>query len=234
MLTPRLRAALAAAALGGLAACDIVEPSENVDQDRIYTDYEVQYDARTDITAARATFRFGGATGTLLQLSGDSEVLANGDRLTERSATFGDGVYYERSFAGLVPSVAFEFFDTRGTAYHNGIALRAVAPPAVVGPIDNDFAYEIRWAGEPLDFDEEVGAVLYRIVGGGALAVFTQRDVGATSIILDRAQLQNVTPGEATLVLERRTLGDLDEPTEVGGRITARYTAAPVRVEVRE
>lgn len=234
MSSSRLRAASVAALVSLLAACDVLEPSENVDQDRIYTDYELQYDAGEDVTAARATFRVGGATGALLALAGESDILANGEALTERTQPISNLTYYERTFAGMVPSAVFEFIDTRGASYRNGIALRPVAVPWSVGAIDNDFAFELRWTGEPLGVDEEIGAVLYRGVGGGALAVFTQRDVGATSIILDRAQLQNVPAGEAILVLERRTVGDLDEPTEVGGRITARYTAMPVRVEVRE
>ena len=231
----RVRAGLAAAAALLVAACDVLEPSENVNQDRIWTDYELQYDGNQDVTSARATFRFGGSTGTLLELSGTSFVEANGQELTKRTQPVTNLTYYEREFAGLTPSATFEFVDTEGASYVNDVTLRAIGVPAGgVGPIDNDFSYELRWSGQPLAAGEEVGAVLYRIVGGGALAVFTQRDVGATSIILDRAQLQNVQPGEATLVLERRSAGAPSDPTEVGGRITARYTAAPVAVEVRE
>lgn len=231
----RVRSGLAAAAALLVAACDLVEPSENVNQARIWTDYELHYDANEDVTAARASFRFGGATGTMLELSGDSYVDANGQVLSKRTQPITNVTYYERSFAGLAPSATFEFVDTEGASYVNEIGLRSVGIPAGgVGPIDNDASYEVRWTGQPLAPGEEVGAVLYRILGGGALAVFTQRDVGATSIILDRAQLQNVEPGDATLVLERRTSGVLQEPTDVGGRISARYTAAPVLVEVRD
>lgn len=235
MSSSRLRAALVAVAALALSACDLaLEPSENVNQDRIYTEYELHYDAQQDVSAARASFHFGGANGTMLELSGDSEVLANGEVMTRRTQPVTDAVYYERNFSGIVPSVLFEFFDTDGASYINGIALRGIAAPSSIGPMDNDASYEVRWAGEPLSSGEEVGAVLYRIVGGATLALFTQRDIGATSIILDRAQLQNVGAGEAILVLERRTVGELDEPTEVGGRITARYTAIPVRVEIRD
>ena len=230
----RVRAGLAAAAALLVAACDIVEPSENVNQDRIWTDYELHYDESEDVTSARATFRFGGSTGTLLELSDESFVAVNGEELTRRTQPVTNVTYYEREFAGLEPDATFEFVDVEGTSYLNDIALRSIAVSSGAGPIDNDNSYEVRWSGQPLGAGEEVGAVLYRIFGGVALAVFTQRDVGATSIILDRAQLQNVEPGEAMLVLERRTAGTLSEPTEVGGRISARYTAAPVRVEVRE
>ena len=235
MTRNRLRAALAAAAALLVAACDVLEPSENVNQDRIWTDYELHYDGDEDVTSARATFRFGGATGTLLELSGTSFVEANGHELAKRTQPITNVTYYEREFAGLTPSATFEFVDTEGASYVNEITVRPIgAPSGGVGPIDNDFSYELRWSGQPLAAGEEVGAVLYRIFGGVALAVFTQRDAGATSIILDRAQLQNLEPGEATLVLERRSAGALSEPTQAGGRITAIYTAVPIRVEVRE
>lgn len=234
MMHQRVRASLAAAALIVLAACDVLEPSENVNQERIHTDYELHYDGNADVTAARATFRFGGATGTLLELSGDSHVRANGQLLSQHTQPITNVTYYERTFPGLAEVAEFEFVDTEGTSYRNEIALRPIGVLGSLGPIDNDASVEVRWSGEPLREDEEVGAVLYRIVGGGALAIFTQRDRGATSIILDRAQLQNVSAGEATLVLERRYTGDLVERTDVGGRISARYTSRPVVVEVRE
>jgi hypothetical protein len=229
---PRLGASLAAAAL--LAACDLVEPSENVNQDRIWTEYELHYDADADVSAARATFRFGGASGTLLELSDGSHVSANGQTLSRRTQPLTGITFYERAFAGRTPSATFEFVDLEGARYRNSVLLRDIAAPAAIGPIDNDASYEVRWVGPPLAPNEEVGAVLYRVVGGASLALFTQRDAGATSIILDRGQLEHLAAGDATLVLERRNVGVLAEATDVGGRIQARYTAEPVRVEIRD
>lgn len=230
----RLRAALAATAVLLLAACDVLEPSENVNQDRIWTEYELRYDGNEDVTTATASFRFGGSTGTPLELSEPSFVTVNGDELVMRVEPLTNVARYERDFAGLMPTATFEWVDTEGRPYVNDIALRSIAAPPTVGPIDNDASYELRWSGASLAAGEEVRAKLYRVFGGAAFATFTQRSAGATSVILDRAQLQYIQPGEVTLVLERHTTRPLTERTEVGGRITGVYGAAPVGVEIVE
>ncbi|NJK82485.1 MAG: hypothetical protein HC912_00355 [Saprospiraceae bacterium] len=48
-------------------ACE-VEDSAEVNQDRIYADYEVFYNSNTDKTWVIARFRFGGVIGTPLEL----------------------------------------------------------------------------------------------------------------------------------------------------------------------
>ena len=60
-------------------ACPI-EDSADVNQDKIYTDYEVFYNSNTDKTQVLARFRFGGATGTLLELNEPAEVYFDEDK----------------------------------------------------------------------------------------------------------------------------------------------------------
>jgi len=57
------------------------EIASDVNQDTIYTDYEVFYNQNTDKTWVVAKFRFGGPTGTLLELDSTSYVTFNGDTL---------------------------------------------------------------------------------------------------------------------------------------------------------
>ncbi len=55
-----------------IAGCGTGEDSADVNQDRIYTDYEVFYNANEDKTHVIARFRFGHALGTILELKDSS------------------------------------------------------------------------------------------------------------------------------------------------------------------
>lgn len=218
-----LRAALALAAPLAMAACDQAEPSDFVNQDRIFTEYDLHYDANADRTVATAVFRFGGPSGTLLELSSPSTVTVNGEALSRKVEPITGRTVYERSFAGLVQNATFVFTDTEGEAYQNTFSLRPIGFPASVGPIDNDASYTLPWTGAALGADEEVNVVLYRVANEPELGVFTQRDDGAQSVILDRQQLQNVQPGQVTLTMERKFTRTPVQATSSGGRITGRY-----------
>jgi hypothetical protein len=74
------------------------EDSSDVNQDKIYAEYELFYNANEDITYARAVFRFSNALGIKLKLATGSEVRFNGDILTFKPAL----AYYEKSYAGKV------------------------------------------------------------------------------------------------------------------------------------
>ena len=57
------------------------ESAGDVNQDRIYTEYEQFYNSNTGVTTVIARFRFGGALGTLLELDSTDNVKFNGDVL---------------------------------------------------------------------------------------------------------------------------------------------------------
>ena len=80
-----------------LSAC-AREESVNVNQDSIFVEYRLVYDGNQDKTFARATFRFGGATGTLLELSDPATITFDGEVLTWNPLL----AYYEKEYAGVV------------------------------------------------------------------------------------------------------------------------------------
>jgi hypothetical protein len=218
-----------------LAACDAVEPSEYVNQNRIWTDYELRYDGSRDLTVATSTFRFGGSTGTLLELSGGSEVRVNGWPMAKIVQPITNLTYYERTFAGRLTSGSFLFVDTEGVAYENAIAPRFIGFPAgSLGPLDNDASYELYWEGPALGVGEDARLVLYRLEGGVDLAIFHQREYGARSIILDRGQLQHIEQGVVRMSLERTLSAVPAERTDAGGRITATYAAPDISIQIVE
>ena len=216
-----------------LAACQIAEQSVNVNQSRIWTDYELHYDANTDLTTAKASFRFGSSLGTPLDLTSPSEVRFDGELLA-RQVQVGTGwVTYERTFAGQVTSGTFRFEDTEGEAYSNTVTLRPVAFPASVGPIDNDGSYAFDWVGSSLASGEQVDVTLWRLGSGSAsLAFFPQTQDGARGVVMDATQLRNVTPGDVSLRMERRWSGAPGRAPDAGGRLTVKWTAGEKLVTI--
>ena len=221
-------------ALGvALAACEAVEPSGYVNQTRIHTAYELEYDASRDVSTARATFRFGGPGGTLLELSGDSHVTVNGASMSLVREPFTNRTYYERVTAGRLTTATFRFEDTEGRQYANSATIRAADFPAAgAGPFDNDVSHTLFWDGSTLVAGEHVDVVLHRLLGGAALGAFRQSTVGARSVILDRSQLQYVSPGSVTLSMQREASLVPSERPAAGGELVVRYKALPVSVEI--
>lgn len=233
--TRRARALTATATLLLLSACMMAEQSANVNQSRIWTDYELHYDANADVTVARAEFRFGGAYGTPLDLTSPSEVRFDGQPLA-RTVQPGTGlVRYERTFAGEVTSGTFRFVDTEDEAYSNAVTLRSVEFPGALGPIDNDDAFAFEWMGAALAPSEDVTVTLVRLgTGGAALGVFPQREDGARGVVMDGVQLRNVSPGEVRLRMERTWNGTPGRAPDAGGRMTLKWTAREVAATVVE
>jgi hypothetical protein len=220
------------ALVAALAACEAVEPSEYVNQTRIHTAYELEYDASRDVTVARATFRFGEG-GTLLELSGDSHVTLNDAPMGLVRDPFTRKTYYERSVGGRLMSATFRFEDTEGRRYENSASIRAADFPASgVGTIDNDASHTLFWDGTTLVSGEHVDVGLFRIVGGAALGGFRQSTPGTRSVVLDRGQLQYVSPGSVTLSMTREASLVPAQRPAAGGELTVRYKAVPVSVEI--
>ena len=194
------------------------ENSEDVNQDRIYTDFELFYNANHDITYARAVFRFGNALGTLLQLSEPSEVKFNDEILSFKPAL----AYYEKQFTGFVDSGSFEWKDTEGKIFVNSISVNTIDYPGDMDTISKSFAFELIWDGESLKENESVVIAMNGVIEGDA-QIFTQNAVNSTSIILAKNQLEILGHGNATMWMDR-TLGNiLDQKTSAGGKISARY-----------
>src|SRR5262245_21459177 len=72
------------------------EDSDDVNQDKIYAEYELFYDKNTDKTYASAVFKFSNALGTNLQLTSPSEVKFNSD-VIPWDPVFS---YYRKEYAG--------------------------------------------------------------------------------------------------------------------------------------
>ena len=194
------------------------ENSEDVNQDRIYTSYELFYNANEDKTYAKASFRFGNITGTLLELTNPSEVRFNDQLLSFKPAL----VYYEKDFAGLIQNGSFTWKDTEGNTFTNTINLRPINYPAMIDTIYRNAAYEFFWQGDSLLANEIVSLTVNGVLEGDA-QIFTQSNIHSKSIILALNKLQLLGEGQGQLWLDRTLNPPLTEKTSAGGVMSGRY-----------
>ena len=196
----------------------IREESDTVDQDTIFTEYELFYNANEDKTYARATFKFSNVFGTKLELAQGSEVSFNGERLTFKALL----AYYEKEYAGFVDNGTFTWTDLEGNVYSNSISVKSLEYGEGITTISRDAAFELSWNGDPLGEDENITVV---VNGENELdaQTFITNDIDAQSIILDKDKLSRVGAGPGIIYLDWRYMPLLSEATSAGGLITGRY-----------
>lgn len=197
-----------------------------VNQDSIYTEFSLIYDAETDQTSAQATFRFEGVNGSSLQLSDPAEVRADGALLDWDNM---QGLY-KHTFSGKIDTAQFVYTDLAEGFYENDILLAKPIIAEAVTLLPRGEAFELRWQGAALGNNE---SVLVTVQSGEAAAkVFTTIQVGATSIVLDQAKLADLPAGAGTLRIERWATLPLEQTTTQGGAGWSRFLAAPISIDL--
>ncbi len=210
--------------------CGGGEDSEDVNQDRIYTDYEVFYNANEDKTHVIARFRFGNALGTLLELTEESgaSVTFNGDTLAYSSLWGG----HHREYAGNTTSGTFVYTNTEDTVYTNSTPMgTSIEFPDGITEIDRSEAQTIAWVGDPLAADDQVGIFIGSWEWGDNALFWTDED-GATEIVMGINLLENLELGAAAVYMDRWNAVDVTEGTSAGGTIRYKYRATNVTVTV--
>ena len=200
------------------------ESSADVKQDRIFTHYELFYNANTDITYVRAWFRFGSITGTLLELASPSEVSFEGTKLPFNKLLS----YYEIQYAGLKPSGTFHWEDTEGKAFDNEVTINTIDFGVMPDSIARTAALTIPWTGNALGADEVVGTWINGENEGDAQAAITI-ETGATALIVPLNKIEKVGAGPGKIYLERRFSPALMEATGAGG-----YGAGVYRAKLKD
>ena len=231
---PLSRLILLAFIIGAIVCACKKEESSGVDQDKIYTTYEVYYDKNADITYARAQFRSNGATGTLLQLSSPAEVRFNGDLLALQSVP----VYYEKQYSGYVNGGTFVYIDTRGGAAHtltNVVSnVKIVSIPLSFASVTRNQSNTFAWVGDTIRANESTVLNLYN-TSQLNFQLFTQASVGTTDMILPASQVNNLAAGtsNATAELDRYRIDSLQaRPSGGGGFLKTTYRTATKVISV--
>ncbi len=208
------------------------EDSSDVNQSRIYTEYEVFYNANDDVSHVIARFRFGGPFGTLLELTPTSgaSVSFNGDPLSY--SVF--WAAHHREYAGNITSGTFIYTNADGQVYTNSVpAGSSIGFPDGFSSINRSQAQTLVWQGTPLAPNDAVGVFVGSWAWGDDALFFNDSD-GATSIVMGVNQLSNLPLGTAVVYMDRWNEIDLQEGTPEGGRIRYKYRGENAVVTVVE
>lgn len=210
-------------------ACPI-EDSADVNQDKIYTDYEVFYNSNTDKTQVVAKFRFGGATGTILELNEPAEVYFNDDKLPFKPIFGG----HFKEYAGRITDGTFTYTNTDSVTYVNEIPqVDVIAHPTGLDTLSKSNAYTYTWDGVAIKENQSVGI----FVGSwtwGQDALFFENSLDATNIVMGTNKLGNLPDGTSTWYLDRATQIQVSEGTSEGGFVRAKYRAENIEVVMTE
>ncbi len=195
------------------------ESSEDVNQDKIYTEFSLVYDANTGITYARALFKFSNITGTHLELEAPAEVRFDNDLLTFNQTL----AYYEKQYTGIKTGGTFTYKDLDGHTFTNTISgIKSINFPSNFDTLHKNAAYEVIWQGDSLITGEGVTLTINGINEGDA-QIFYTNSVNAHSITLPLNKLQLLGVGTGTAFLQRDITHNLLQATSAGGYIKGIY-----------
>jgi hypothetical protein len=210
-----------------LVSCE-KENSDDVNQDKIYTDYELFYNKNEDKTVVVARFKFGGPTGTNLELTNGATVTFNGDALTYNVFYVG----HVKEYAGKISSGIFNYKDVDGNEFINATpALDSVAFQPSFDTIVKSQANTFTWVGSSLAANQSVGIFIGSWVWGQD-ALFYQNQLGATNIIMGVNGLSSLSLGSSTVYMDRTNETNVSQGTSEGGKIRSKYRALNKVVQV--
>lgn len=204
------------------------ESSINVDQDRIYSNYNVVYDQHSNRTSVNATFRVDHNSGKKIELTYPSRVGFDGEAMSYKKLAG----YYDLSRPGYLLNGEIVYFDIDGKDFSNsGHNISGIDIPVGLTSISIGGNFFLPWAGGAIESGETVTVT----ISGGSQSSsksFTANSVGANYIVLDQFDLQNLELGTANIQIQRSVSSSLVQSNLAGGRITSTYKGRKVTINI--
>ena len=202
-----------------LTSCEF-EDAADVNQDRIFTRYELFYDANEDITYAKTTLFLGNEGGTQLQ-SDKATITFNGEALDWNNLL----AFYEAKLPGYISSGEFEYKDLDDNVFKNEVTIVPIDFPDDQSiTLNRDQSYTINWEGTALTEGELVSAV---VIPNAVQETkpFLEINKGADAIVLGAGQFKDINPGPGVITLDRVHGMEMQEAPSAGGKLEGHYRA---------
>jgi hypothetical protein len=204
------------------------EDSSDVNQDKIYTVYELFYNKNTDKTVAICRLRFGGPTGTLLEATGAAGVTYNGDNLPYSAIYSG----HAKEYAGKLSGGSFTYTNINGTSFTNTVpSMDTIAFDPSFDTIVKSQANTFTWVGNPVAINERVNLYIGTWTWGQDAAFFAITP-GQTNIIMGINQMNSLAVGGSTGHMDRINEIPVTNGTPEGGVVRTRFTAPTQQIQV--
>ena len=198
--------------IGLISACR--KNSSEIEQNRIYQEYDVVFNNQTGNTEVSATFREDDASGKILKLTGGAKVYFNEQQISGKSN------FYE-TYAGFISPVKIEFVDSDGKKYTNysfGIDYVDVNPlENFISGTNNYFS----WGGSAVGENESITFYARNSEGTSNDQKVSQQ--GASAINLNSTFFDNFQNQFFTYWLKRKRISYLGDFATVGGSFSVYY-----------
>jgi hypothetical protein len=190
----------------------------NIDQDQLWTDFTLIYDAHQDKTLICAQFRYDQASGSILRISEPAAVSFNDLRLTYAEHLSA----YTLSIDGKVSQGTLIFTDSDQKEYINEINLSAPIELPAINEINRSEDLSINWLGNPVGANEEVRLIQ---VGNNNTYVDLSVQSAANSLLLTVPQiiLSGISDAQMDLMIHRIYHSPIINSTAAGGKLTSIY-----------
>ena len=214
-----------------IAGCDSSEigDSKDVNQDKIYMDYNVSYTQADENVLLNFKYRFAGPAGTTLVLNDASKTEFDGEKLKVDSSDFG-GAFYEvqKRFSSFIGKHSIAFTDINNKKYENSFDFTVFTltnlPESV--PADKDLI--ISFNGPALGADDYVD-----ISSVDSDSSFSFRHTGpGNSITIPAAELQKQTKNSISIECSFYRQIRLTQTTSEGGILKLYYRLKPVQIKL--
>jgi hypothetical protein len=216
----------------GLFACDSNEigESKDVNQDKIYMDYDVSYAEGDQQVALNFQYRFAGVAGTTLVLNKPSQVKLDGEVLKVDSSEYG-GAFYKinKNYSSFLGNHSIQFTNIDGKIFDNSFEFapfKLVNLPEIADR-NKDLVVAYNISGLSGADDIEINAVdtdssfHYHQSGSKASVIIPASDL--------KKQMKNEVSFEATLY----RYFTLKQTTGEGGKLSLTYRLKPVTIKLQ-
>ncbi len=198
------------------AGCKMDETLD-VNQRKIYSEYELFYNKAEDRTYIRAQFRHKKSTGNILRLTSPSTV-----RFDDFYLDYNPLIQsYEKVIEGYTESGTFVWEDLEGKRYYNFVKLVPIEIQDF-DELDAKNEQQIYWSGASLQYNET--AMLFVIpVSHGTVRYLTEESPGSDFVTIP-VSVSSLFAGQTVRLAIQRTFSVVPEQkTEAGGKISGRY-----------
>lgn len=223
--------ALACIVLFSACASTDSSTSNNVNQDEIWQSYWVEYNQADEAVSAGCTFRFGGSTGTTLQLTEPSKVI-----FEDAEMDFTTGVLIEGMIGGthygyeghglLKDKYTFEYTNNNGKVFTNSIKTSAIEIENIPEELSATGS-NIITLKKPLNANEAITVKVSN--DNGNFETFDDFKSG-TQLVIDGKELEELGNGAVTITFTKQIQHDaLQQANHLGGRISFSYLSKGYR-----
>ena len=221
-----------ALAITGLFACNSNEigESKDVNQDKIYMDYNISYTEGDDQVALNFQYRFAGPAGTTLVLNSPSQVKLDGELLKVDSSKYG-GAYYvaDKNYKAFLGKHSIQFTDISRKQFENSFEFAPFTLVNLPQTADRNRDLVIYYNINGLNANDDI-----EINSIDTDSSFHYHQPGSsTSVAIPAADLKRQQKNELSFeaVIYRQL--PLEHTTGEGGKLMLTYRLKPVKIKLQ-